>query len=97
MLGCEVPHRVRLERNAVHEAQRRAEITGRLHQCLAPPAETNDRRIEHAGPLYAAAGAPGCLSGWARANASFLAQVSAIRLTVGYGIRSTLKKFAPAT
>jgi hypothetical protein len=43
------------------------------------------------------AGAPGCLSGWARAKASFSAQVAAMRATVGNGARSTLKKVAPAT
>src|SRR6478752_5165823 len=68
----------------------------RLDQSLAPPAEADDRGIDHRRP-YAAAGAPGCLSGCARANASFFAHVAAMRDTVGYAAKSTLKKFAPAT
>src|SRR5262245_48568920 len=38
---------------------------------------------------HTAAGAPGCLSGWARANASMALQVSTMRLTVGNGLVST--------
>src|SRR6185312_858269 len=86
MLGGEVAHRIRFERHRAGKIERRAEVTRRLHQVLAPPAEADDRGIDHA-----AAGAPGCLSGWARATASILLHSSTMRLKVGYGAMSTLK------
>ena len=42
-----------------------------------------------------AAGAPGCFSGCAFANASCFMQVSTMRRTVGNGVRSYLKKLQP--
>jgi len=45
---------------------------------------------------HAAAGAPGCLSGWARAKASMVASELTIRVKFGNGVVSTLKNFAPA-
>src|SRR5262249_40590935 len=65
---------------------------------LAPPAEADDCCIEHedATPAQTDAGAPGCLSGWARANASMPWHASATRTKFGNGAVSTLKNFAPA-
>src|SRR4249919_636809 len=90
MLDREIANRIGLERDAAHEAQRRAEVARCLDQRLAPPTEANDRRIDHRRP-YTAAGAPGCLSGCARAKASILFTSSTMRFTVGYGARSHLK------
>src|SRR5215472_1915558 len=45
---------------------------------------------------HAAAGAPGCFKGWARAKASMVAREFAIREKLGNGAVSTLKNFAPA-
>src|SRR5262249_59934622 len=46
LLGREISHRFRFERDAAHEAQRCAEVARRLHQRLAPPSETYDRGIQ---------------------------------------------------
>jgi len=47
LLGGEIDHRFRLQRNAAHEIDRRAEIARRFHKILAPPAEADNRGIEH--------------------------------------------------
>ena len=46
-VGDEILDRVGLERDAAREFERRAEIACRLHQGLAPPAEADDRGVEH--------------------------------------------------
>ncbi len=45
---------------------------------------------------HSTAGAPGCLSGWARAKASIVDSALAIRVKFGNGAVSTAKNFAPA-
>ena len=74
MLGGEVAHRVGLERDAARETDRRAELARRLHQFL--PHQPRPTIAVLSMRQYAtAAGAPGCLSGCARANASISLQV----------------------
>src|SRR5262249_4246928 len=76
LLGGEIKHRFGFESNTTHEAQGHAEVARRLHQRLAPPSEANNPGIQHCATfsiwpsklgygskIYAAAGAPGCLSG----------------------------------
>src|SRR5262249_21482153 len=97
MFDGKITHCFRLKRDAARETHRRAEVARRVHQCFTPPTQADDCGVQHLrAQLYAAAGAPGCLSGLARANASILAQFAAIRAKVGNGARSTLKKLAPA-
>ena len=82
--------------------RRRQDLCERRH-CRGRPAQYRLRPRPGAsflqlvvGDRYAAAGAPGCLSGWARAKASIVASAFAIRVKFGNGVVSTLKNFAPA-
>src|SRR5689334_23988198 len=92
----ELARQLRFERDAAHEPDL-AGVLYRIDEPLAPPAEANDRCIEHdeATPAHTDAGAPGCLSGWARANASMPWHASATRTKLGNDAVSTLKNFAP--
>ena len=89
MLGGEVAHGVGLERDAAHEADRRAEIARRLHQVLAPPAEADDCGVEHARSGRRRAGLLHRMG--AREGVVLPCTVSTMRLTVGNGAMSTLK------
>src|SRR5262249_28260982 len=51
LLGCKVTHSLRLERDTTRKAQGRTKVARRFHQRLTPPAQTDNRCVEHAASI----------------------------------------------